>query len=54
MFVLVLFHPDFEGVTEVDIDPKGRFVFLKITPSNERVLCGQGVFIGSTTKGYGQ
>ena len=32
-------HPGLEGVTEVDIDPKERFVSFKITLSNNRVLC---------------
>ena len=28
-----------EGVTEVDTDPKGRFVPFKVTPSNDSSLC---------------
>ena len=28
-----------EGVTEVDTDPKRRFVSFKVTPSNDAVLC---------------
>ena len=32
-------HPSLEGVTEVDTDPKGRFVSFKVTLSNNRVLC---------------
>ena len=32
-------HTGLEGVTEVDTDPKGRFVSFKITPSNNRVFC---------------
>ena len=28
-----------EGNTEVDTDPKERFVSIKVTPSNDRVLC---------------
>ena len=32
-------HRGLEGVTEVDIDPKGRFVSFKVTLSNNRVLC---------------
>ena len=32
-------HPGLEGVTEVETDPKGRFVSFKITFSNNRVLC---------------
>ena len=27
---LVLFHPGLEGITEVDTDPKGRFVSFKL------------------------
>ena len=37
--LLVLLHLGPEGVTEVDTDPKGRFVSFKVTPSNDRVLC---------------
>ena len=36
--LLVLFHLALEGITEVDTDPKGRFVSFKVTPSNDRVL----------------
>ena len=36
--LLVLLHPGLEGVTEVDSDPKWRFVSFNVTPSNERVL----------------
>ena len=32
-------HPSLEDVTEVDTDPKGRFLSFKITLSNNRVLC---------------
>ena len=32
-------HPGLEGATEVDTDPKGRFVSFKVTLSNNRVLC---------------
>ena len=32
-------HPGLEGVTEVDTDLKGRFVFFKVTLCNNRVLC---------------
>ena len=32
-------HPGLEGVTEVDIDPKERFVSFKVTLSNNKVLC---------------
>ena len=37
--LLVLLHLGPEGVTELDTDPKGRFVSFKVTPSNDRVLC---------------
>ena len=29
-------HPGLEGVTEIDIDPKGRFVSFKVTLSNNK------------------
>ena len=32
-------HLGLEGITEVDTDQKWRFVSLKVTPSNDRVLC---------------
>ena len=31
-------HLGLEGITEVDTDPKGRFVSFKVTPSNESSL----------------
>ena len=31
--LLALLHPDLEGVTEVDTDPKPRLLFFKITTS---------------------
>ena len=31
--------PSLEGITEVDNDPKGRFVSFRVTPSIDRVLC---------------
>ena len=37
--LLALLHLDLKCVTEVDIDPKGRFVSFKVTPSDDRVLC---------------
>ena len=37
--MLFLLHLALEGITEVDTDPKERFVFIKITPSNDRVIC---------------
>ena len=36
--LLALLHRGLEGVTEVDNDPKGRFVSFTVTPSNDRVL----------------
>ena len=33
-----LLHLSLEGVTEADTDPKGRFVSLKVTTSNESSL----------------
>ena len=36
--LLVLLHSDLECATGIDIDPKLRFVFFKVTPSNDRVL----------------
>ena len=30
--LLVLIHPGFEGITEVDTGPKGRFVSLRLLP----------------------
>ena len=35
---LVLLQLGLEGVTEVDTDPKRRFVSFKVIPSNDRVL----------------
>ena len=35
----VLLHPGLEGVTEVETDPKRRFVSFEVTPSDDRVLC---------------
>ena len=37
--MLSLLHLGLEGITEVDTDPKGRFVSFKVTFSNDRVLC---------------
>ena len=36
--MLFLLHLGLEGVTEVDTDPKERFVSLKVTSSNEGSL----------------
>ena len=35
---LVLLHLGLEGVTDFDIDSKGKFVSVKVTPSNDRAL----------------
>ena len=32
-------HPGLKGVTEVNTEPKRRFVSFKVTLSNNRVLC---------------
>ena len=37
--LIALLHPGLEGVTEVDTDPKGRFVSFMVTLSINRVLC---------------
>ena len=37
--LLILFHLGLEGITEVDTDPKEKFVSFKVTPSNDRVFC---------------
>ena len=34
-----MLYTGLEGVTEVDADPKRRFVSFKVTPFNDRVLC---------------
>ena len=31
--ILVLLHPGFNHVSDIDIDPKGRFVSFKVAPS---------------------
>ena len=36
--MLFLLHLSLEGVNEVDINPKGRFMSFKVTTSNERSL----------------
>ena len=36
--MLFLFHLVLEDITEVDTDPKGRFVSFKVIPSNESSL----------------
>ena len=36
--MLFLLHPGLEGVTEVDTDPKERFLSFKVTTSNESPL----------------
>ena len=37
--LLFLFHQGLEGITEAETDPKGRFMSIKVTLSNDRVLC---------------
>ena len=37
--LLVLLNLDLEGVTEVDTEPKRRFVLFKVNPSSDRILC---------------
>ena len=37
--LLFLLHLGLEGITEVDTDPKERFVSFKVTPSNDRIFC---------------
>ena len=44
--LLVLLHLGLEGVTDVDTDSKGRFVYFKFTPYNDRVFC----FYGHSTR----
>ena len=36
--MLFLLHLGLEGITELNTDPKGRFVSFKVTPSNESFL----------------
>ena len=37
--LLILLHPGFPDVTEIDSDPNGRFISFKVAPSVDRVLC---------------
>ena len=37
--LLLLLHAGFNDVTDVDIDPKGRLLSFKVTPSKDRVFC---------------
>ena len=48
--LLALLHLGFEGVTEIDTDPKGRLVSFKVTHSNDKVLCVYAPS-GDSTKG---
>ena len=41
--MLFLLHLGLEGITEVDTAPKGRFLSIEVTPSNDRVLPLQGI-----------
>ena len=36
--MLFLLHLTLEGITDVDTDPRGRFVSSKVTPSNQKTL----------------
>ena len=36
--MLILLHPGFPGVTEIDSDPNGRFISFKIAPSGDRAI----------------
>ena len=51
--MIFLLHPGLEGITEVDTDPKGRFVSFKVTPSNDRVLPLQGIAPENSLLGRG-
>ena len=49
--MLFLLHLGLEGITEVDTDPKGRFVSFKVTPSSrystrEQLARGEHFFEG--------
>ena len=48
--LLALLHLGFEGVTEIDTDPKGRLVSFKVTHSKDKVLCVYAPS-GHSTKG---
>ena len=37
--ILILLHPGFSDISEVDSDPNGRFISFKVAPSDDRVLC---------------
>ena len=41
--LLVLLHLDLKGITEVDTNPKGGFVFFKVTPLS--LMTGFSVFM---------
>ena len=50
-----LLHLSLESVTEVDTDPKGRFVYFKVTTSNEcslfvplQVIAPENNWLGGT------
>ena len=50
--LLILLHPDLEGVTEVDIDPKRRFASVNVTPFNNSFqLPLQGITQGNNRQG---
>ena len=37
--ILVLLHPGFDHVSDIDTDPKERFVSFKVAPSDDRAFC---------------
>ena len=37
--LLTLLDPGLEDITDVDTDPKRKFVSFRVTPSNDRILC---------------
>ena len=37
--LLLLLHLGLEGITEAHTDSKGRFMYFKVTPSNDRFVC---------------
>ena len=37
--MLVLLHPSFDYVSDIETDPRGRFVSFKVAPSDDRVFC---------------
>ena len=52
--LLVLFYLGLEGINDFDINPKGRFVSVKLTPSNNRVPCIYALSVYITRKHLGR